>query len=150
MGGKGEEIGVTSLLLIFVFHRHFCAWFLIFNLGNCLIQILDQKCDATYICFIKHGNSWKRTRPFLAVRINLSVMNRISQQFVLCVSCITCCRLAVMSHLLQLPRLGKAMSLHSLFPGETCTQSSGKSGHCCARNRTDLHLSSSCREYMLS
>lgn len=59
-----------------------------------------------YICFIKCGNSWKRTRPFLAVGINLSVMNYISQQFVLCVSCITCCRLAVMSHLLQLPLLG--------------------------------------------
>lgn len=32
-------------------------------------------------------------------------MNCISQQFVLRVSCITCCRLAAMSHLLQLPLL---------------------------------------------
>jgi len=56
-----------------------------------------------YICSIKHGNSWKRTRPFLAVGTNVSVMNCISQQFVVCVSCITCCRLAVMSHLLHLP-----------------------------------------------
>ena len=58
-----------------------------------------------YICFIKHGHSWKRTRPFLAVGINLSVVNCISQQFDLCVFYITCYHLAVMSHLLQLPLL---------------------------------------------
>lgn len=86
-------------------HRHFCSQFLTFNLENCLIQILDQKCHTMYICFINHGNSWKRTRLLLAVGINLSVMNCISQQFVMCVSCITRCHLAVMSHLLQLPRL---------------------------------------------
>lgn len=91
-----------------------------------------------------HTMSWKKTSPLLAEGINLPGINCISQQFALYVSCVTCCRLAVVSHFsFHCSRISawQNMSPCILFPLETYTQRSTNSRHCCDLDRADLHLS---------